>query len=169
MPESISRPTITLAFALLAVSLTALMPAPAAAQNTRIEVGVLNCSVAGGAGFIFGSTKRLSCTFQGPAGADYYTGTISKFGIDIGATQQGVLSWGVFAPTTDLGRGALSGGYGGVTGEATVGVGLGANVMLGGSGRSIALQPLSVQAQQGLNLAAGIAAMELRASGGPVQ
>ena len=137
---------------------------PAVAQSGGVEVGVLNCSVSGGSGFIFGSTKQLNCVFEGPAGEDYYVGTISKYGIDIGSTSQSVIAWGVLAPTTDLSRGSLAGNYAGVAGEATVGIGVGANAMLGGSSQSITLQPLSVQAQEGLNIAAGIASMQLRST-----
>jgi hypothetical protein len=138
-------------------------PAPALAQTSRVEVGVLNCTVAGGTGFIVGSTKSLSCTFVRQGSDDRYSGTISKFGIDIGTTTKSVVSWAVFAPTAALKNGALAGNYGGVSGEATVGVGVGANALVGGSNKTIVLQPLSVQAQQGLNIAAGIAALELRA------
>jgi hypothetical protein len=136
---------------------------PAVAQVSRVEVGVLNCTVAGGTGFIVGSTKSLSCTFVRPGADERYSGTINKFGIDIGTTSKSVLSWAVFAPTAALKNGALAGSYGGVSGEATVGVGVGANALVGGSNKTIVLQPLSVQAQQGLNIAAGVAALELRA------
>ena len=37
--------------------------------------------------------------------------------------------------------------------SATVGVGLGANVLVGGSGNSIALQPVSIEGTTGLNVA----------------
>ncbi len=147
-----------------AVAAAASASLPAVAQSGGVEVGVLKCSVSGGSGFIFGSTKQLNCVFEGPAGEDYYVGTISKYGIDIGTTSQSVIAWGVLAPTTDLSPGSLSGSYAGVAGEATVGVGVGANAMLGGSSQSITLQPLSVQAQEGLNIAAGIASMQLQAT-----
>jgi hypothetical protein len=137
---------------------------PAFAQPA-IEVGVLNCSVSGGTGFVFGSSKALQCVFQSGPNRESYFGTINKFGIDIGATSTGVIAWAVFAPTqAKLGPGSLAGNYGGVTGEATVGIGVGANALIGGSNRTIALQPLSVGAQQGLNLAVGIAALELKPS-----
>ncbi|CFX22138.1 conserved exported protein of unknown function [Candidatus Filomicrobium marinum] len=135
---------------------------PVSAQPAKVEVGVLNCHVSGGSGFIFGSTKRLDCRFQRPGADERYIGKISKYGIDIGSTTQSTIAWAVLAPTSKVNRGALSGNYGGVSGEATVGVGVGANALIGGSSQSIVLQPLSVQAQQGLNIAAGIAALELR-------
>ena len=130
--------------------------------QAHVEVGVLSCAVAGGAGFVFGSSKRLECTFQSGGRREAYVGTINKFGIDIGFTGASVISWAVLAPTRDFGPGVLAGNYGGAAGEATLGVGLGANVLLGGSNRTFALQPVSVQAQQGLNVAVGVAALELR-------
>lgn len=140
-----------------------LAPLPATAQPTGyLEAGVLNCTVAGGTGFVFGSSKSLSCTFQAGQRRESYRGTINKFGIDIGGTATGVISWGVFVSKGDLAPGGLAGNYGGVSGEATVGIGLGANALVGGSNRSIVLQPFSVGAQQGLNLAVGIAGLELR-------
>lgn len=133
-----------------------------ASAQPAVEVGVLNCTVSGGAGFIIGSSKQLDCVFQSGGQREPYLGRIDKFGIDVGATSTGVMAWAVFAPTAHgVGPGALAGDYGGVTGEATIGVGLGANVLVGGSKRSIALQPLSVGAQKGLNLAVGIAALAL--------
>jgi hypothetical protein len=147
----------------LAVSLIALAPLISYAQQApQIRVGVLNCSVAGGTGFIVGSSKQLDCTFQSGQRRETYYGVINKFGIDVGTTTSGVISWAVLATTDHVGPGALAGTYGGVSGEASVGAGLGANALLGGSNRSIALQPLSVGAQQGVNLAVGIAALELR-------
>ena len=148
----------------LAVLLAApllLLSSPSEAQQTRVQVGVLTCQVAGGAGFIFGSSKALECILEGPKVRARYTGTIQKFGVDLGFTTKSAIAWAVFAPTTELASRALEGNYAGVSGEATIG--LGANALLGGSGNSVALQPLSVQAQQGLNLAVGISALSLRA------
>jgi hypothetical protein len=143
--------------------MTGLAAAEAQAQ-ARVEIGVLTCTVRGGTGFIVGSTKDLSCRFNRPGRDEFYHGTISKFGIDIGTTKQSSIAWAVLAPTAQLPPGSLSGSYGGVSAEATVGLGVGANALIGGSSRNIILQPLSVQAQQGLNIAAGIAALQLRAS-----
>lgn len=157
-----TRRLLTSAAAALA-ALSVLAAASAAnAQQSRVEVGMLNCTVAGGSGFIVGSTKKLSCIFKRQGRDERYAGTISKFGIDVGTTKQTLISWAVLAPTVDIPPGALDGEYGGVSGEATVGVGVGANALLGGSKRSIALQPLSVQAQEGLNIAAGVASLQLR-------
>jgi hypothetical protein len=135
--------------------------APAMAQG-GVTAGTLTCNVASGWGFVFGSSRLLNCTYHDASGRnDHYVGKISKFGADIGYQQGGVLIWGVIAPTAQVGPGALSGGYGGATASATVGVGVGANALIGGSNRSISLQPLSVEGNQGLNVAAGIAAMSL--------
>jgi hypothetical protein len=134
---------------------------PARAQ-AGVSAGSLTCNVEGGWGFIFGSTKRLRCTYQHPGGFEHYSGRINKFGVDIGYTQGGVLVWGVFAPTANLAPGALSGDYAGATASATVGVGAGANVLIGGSNQTITLQPLSIEGNTGLNVAGGIGAISLR-------
>jgi hypothetical protein len=135
---------------------------PARAQ-AGVRVGTLSCNVAAGWGFVFGSSKAIRCVFAaGPGRNEHYAGSISKFGVDIGYTQGGVLVWAVLAPTADLARGALSGDYIGATGSATVGVGVGANVLVGGSNRTISLQPVSIEGNTGLNVAAGIGALSLR-------
>jgi hypothetical protein len=87
---------------------------------------------------------------------------LRRAGIDLGGTAISGLVWGVFAPTQQIGYGDISGNYGGVTAGAAVVAGLGANVLYGGSNNSVALQPLSVEGQIGLNIFAGIAGMELR-------
>ncbi len=143
------------------------LSAPAAAESIdRVEIGQLNCAVKGGEGFIFKSTKDLSCTFKS-ADADVpdeaYFGAINKFGLDIGTTDHGVISWLVMAPTTDDYRpGALAGDYAGVSAQATVGAGVGGNLLVGGSDETIALQPLSVSAQTGLNFALAVSELQLR-------
>ncbi len=135
---------------------------PAQAQS-GVRVGTLNCNVAGGWGFILGSSKALRCAFSpGTGHPERYAGTITKIGVDIGYTKGGVLVWGVFAPTTNIGPGALAGSYAGATASATVGVGAGANVLIGGSNQSISLQPISIEGNTGLNVAAGIGAITLR-------
>jgi uncharacterized protein DUF992 len=150
--------------AVLAAAIAGTVIAGGEAQaQARVEVGVLTCTVRGGTGFIVGSTKELRCRFNKPGRDEFYHGSISKFGLDIGATKQSAIAWAVLAPTAKLPPGSLSGNYGGVSAEATVGVGVGANALVGGSNKNIILQPLSVQAQQGLNIAAGIAALQLRA------
>jgi hypothetical protein len=134
---------------------------PAAAQ--RVKAGMLSCDVSGGFGFVIGSQKSVACIFtpDRPGPQEAYVGTISKFGLDIGVTGGGQMLWGVFAETVG-GRAALAGNYVGATGEATVAAGLGANVLVGGSNRTVALQPVSVTGQVGLNLAVGVAELTLR-------
>lgn len=153
------RQTMVLAAAIAAL---AGLGSQASAQ-ARVEVGMLTCTARGGTSYIVGSTKELSCKFSKPGRDEYYRGTINKFGLDVGTTQQTQIAWAVLAPTANLPPRSLNGGYGGVSAEATVGLGVGANALLGGSNKSIVLQPLSVQAQQGLNLAAGVASLQLRA------
>ncbi len=136
------------------------LDAPAQAQG--LKAGVLTCNVASGFGLIFGSSRAVNCTFSPTGGRpQHYVGAINKFGVDIGYLQGGVLVWTVVAPTANPAPGALSGTYAGATGSATVGVGVGANVLVGGSGNSIALQPVSIEGTTGLNVAAGIAEMTL--------
>ena len=133
---------------------------PARAQDVR--VGMMTCDVAGGFGYVLGSSRDLQCTFspaQGPA--EHYAGRISKFGVDIGYVQNAVMVWTVLAPTVALSPGSLTGTYGGVTASATVGVGVGANVLVGGSSDTISLQPVSVEGGTGLNVAGGFASMSL--------
>ncbi len=133
---------------------------PARAQG--VQVGTLTCNVASGFGFVFGSSRAINCTFGPPGGPpQHYVGSIDKFGVDIGYLQGGVIIWTVVAPTANVAPGSLAGTFAGATASATVGVGLGANVLVGGSGNSIALQPVSIQGTTGLNVAAGIAAMTL--------
>lgn len=148
---------------LCAASLTgALAVVPAAAQQ-GVEAGVLRCEVASGLGLIVTSSKEMSCLFTSADGhVEHYFGTISRFGLDIGGTDQGVLAWDVLAPSIGPRPGALAGNYIGGGASATVGAGLGANALVGGFQRSFTLQPLSVQAQTGLDLAAGVTGMTLR-------
>jgi hypothetical protein len=145
-----------------AVAVAGLAIATAAdAAPHGVRVGDLTCNVASGWGFVFGSSKDLHSTFRGNDHREHYTGSISKFGVDIGYTDGGVLVWGVFAPTSDMRKGALAGDYVGASAQATVAVGVGANVLIGGFNKSIALQPLSVEGSKGLNVAAGIGSISL--------
>ncbi len=151
------------AVAVLAVAAAVALPIPASAQANRTKVGTLSCDISGGIGLIITSKKDLTCMFtpSQPGPREVYVGSITKFGLDLGATAGGEMVWAVYAPTTRK-FGALAGNYGGATAEATVGAGLGANVLVGGSDRTVALQPVSVQGQAGLNVAAGVAELRLR-------
>jgi len=149
--------------AVLTATLGAAAATSAAAQNSnRVRAGMLSCDISGGVGMIIASRKEVQCVFR-PSGRgprEVYVGTISKFGLDIGATAGGKMEWAVYAPTT-RGLGALAGRYGGVSGEATVGVGAGVNVLMGGSNRTVSLQPISLEGQVGLNVAGGVTELEL--------
>lgn len=129
-----------------------------------VNVGVLKCTVDGGIGLILGSSKDMKCSFA-PAGGgpeEFYKGKVNKIGIDIGVTEKSYITWLVFAPGK-VKHGALAGVYVGATADAAIGVGLGANVLVGGFEKSVALQPLSVSGEVGLNVAIGIGEVELSA------
>ncbi|MAS05476.1 MAG: hypothetical protein CL534_12440 [Ahrensia sp.] len=132
----------------------------------KAEAGVLDCIVEGGKGFVFGSTKDVSCTYtpaEGPV--ETYFGAITKYGVDIGETEVSFMKWAVFAPTVDdMMPGALAGDYYGVSAEATAGAGVGANALVGGSDKTISLQPVSVSSQTGVNFALAVSELELRSA-----
>jgi Protein of unknown function (DUF992) len=151
--------TLALASAVLA---SFAMAGEARAQ-ARVEVGILTCTARGSTGHIVTSTKYLRCRFQRPGRDEFYRGSISKFGIDLGSTGTTAIAWAVLAPTANPPPRSLNGAYGGIGAEASAGYGIGANALIGGSRRGIMLQPLSVQTQKGLNIAAGVAALALRA------
>ncbi|MBR0694142.1 DUF992 domain-containing protein [Bradyrhizobium lablabi] len=153
-------------FVLLAGAVTlvaAIAGANAQQPVQRAQVGVLECRGGASIGFIVGSLTHLGCVMRAEGlPEDRYIATIRKVGIDLGITQESVLAWGVYAPVSRLGPGDLTGDYAGAQGSATLGVGVGGNVLIGGSNNTIALQPLSVQGQVGVNIAAGLESMELR-------
>ena len=157
------RKTI-LAAALMATSMFAFAPQTNAAQS-GVRVGTLTCHVKGGWGHLVASNRRMNCLYEPyHRTAERYTGTLSRYGVDVGRTNNGTLIWAVVAPTSNVGRTALEGNYGGLAANATVGIGVGANVLVGGLDRSIALQPLSVEGNSGLALAAGVGVMRLRSA-----
>jgi hypothetical protein len=130
---------------------------------TGSKAGVLNCHVSSGFGFILASSRDLNCTFspEGSKGAgETYSGKVTKVGADIGYVSSAVILWAVVA-AGQVQPGALAGTYAGVTGSASVGVGVGANVLVGGSNKSITLQPISIEGGVGLNVAAGIESISL--------
>lgn len=145
-----------LALAVLATA-TAAVPAEA-----RVRAGVLTCSVAPGVSFIVGSRKSLTCDYKSVSGRrERYSGRITRVGIDVGFTTGGRIVWAVYAPAK-RGPGALAGVYGGASAEATIAGGVGANVLVGGFRRSITLQPVSVGAQKGYDLALAVSGLELQ-------
>lgn len=152
--------TLGIAIAALAASFAS------ASAQTPVPAGVLECQGGQNVGFVVGSVTQLDCVFRNegrpPEG---YTATVRRIGVDLGFTQQTQFSWAVSAPSTSLGRGALAGSYGGVGANASVGVGFGGNFLVGGPGNAYALQPISVQGQTGLNVAAGVAGIDLQPVG----
>jgi hypothetical protein len=132
--------------------------------TSGVKAGSLTCNADGGWGFVFGSSHDLDCTYTDNNGSlERYTGRIDKFGVDIGYRGGGIIAWAVLAPTTNVAKGAMAGTYSGVTGGAAVGVGGSANVLVGGSERTVSLQPVSVEGMTGLNVAAGLAQIVLKA------
>lgn len=153
----------TLLAVLVLVGLSAV---PSRAENVKVKTGYLTCHVASGWGFIIGSSRKLRCTYTTTGHrVEHYSGTINKFGADIGYLQSAVILWTVLAPTTSLAPGALAGHYAGATASVALGVGAGANVLVGGFKNSIALQPISIEGQNGLNVAAGIGEISLHYEG----
>jgi hypothetical protein len=145
-----------------AIAMMTLAAVPAAAQP-RVQAGMLECRGLGATGFIVGSVHELECIFRSDYGPPIrYHGIVRKIGVDLGFTEQSSLAWGVFAPTNRIGPGDLAGTYAGVTAGAAVGIGANANALVGGSNNSFALQPVSVEGQTGVNIAIGVADLELR-------
>jgi len=146
------------------IALIAALAAVRAQQPPQlVQVGVLECRGGASVGFVIGSVTNLGCVLRTEGmPEDRYIATIRKVGLDLGITQESALAWAVFAPAARLGPGDLSGNYAGAQGSASIGVGLGGNVLVGGSANSIALQPLSLQGQVGFNIAAGLESLELR-------
>jgi hypothetical protein len=137
--------------------------APASAAQGGVKVGTLTCNVASGWGFVFGSSKDVRCNYRpNKTRGEHYEGSIDKFGVDIGYTEGGVMGWAVVAPTSDVKPGALEGHSAGATAGPSVGIGASANALIGGLDKSIALQPLSIEGNTGLNVAAGIGALHLK-------
>jgi hypothetical protein len=133
-----------------------------ALAHDTVEVGFLECRGQSMA-FVVGSITKLECLFRPNVGArpEAYYGTIRRAGLDIGWNDSTLVKWAVYAPTNRLGATALAGGYAGGSASVTVGYGVGANALFGGSNSTISLQPLSLQGQTGLSAAAGVAALEL--------
>jgi Protein of unknown function (DUF992) len=144
-----------------AAALATVPTSPGGAQPARLQVGSLNCSLSSSIGMVLGSERNVACILHTDNIPDEtYQGTLSRVGLDIGATSGGKIVWAVFAGTNRF-AGMLNGTYVGASGEASIGAGLGANVLVGGSDNSVALQPVSIQGQTGLNIAAGISKLYL--------
>src|SRR6202043_3671084 len=151
--------TLSIAIASLAASFASANALP----QPQLRAGILQCQGGQNVGFVVGSTTSLECVFQSEGRRpEPYIATVRRYGLDIGFTEQTKFSWAVNAPTGRVGRGDLAGNYGGVGANASVGVGGGGNFLVGGPQNSYALQPVSVQGQTGLNVAAGVADIELQ-------
>jgi uncharacterized protein DUF992 len=148
------------------VGAVALLADPSTAQaQRRTEAGALRCTMGPSIGAVIASRQRLRCRFTSRGKVENYSGSITRFGLDVGFTAGGVMGWIVLARTRSLGRGALAGNYVGASGDISLGVGAGANMLIGGSRRSVMLQPVSVVGQIGVNLALGVAGLSLRFTG----
>ncbi|MEH2515841.1 hypothetical protein V1279_001414 [Bradyrhizobium sp. AZCC 1610] len=158
----------SLATGCAALALTLTMVPATAQEAGRTRVGTLTCNISPGVGLVVGGQRQLSCIYASARGRarEAYEGTVSTLGLDIGATSGGQLAWAIFAPTT-LRQAALAGTYTGATAGGTVGAGASANVLVGGSDRTVIMQPVSVQAQTGVNIAAGVSTLELRPAAAP--
>jgi hypothetical protein len=153
-----------------AIAAAAVMAVVPAGVQANVEAGGLNCRSAGTIGYVVGAVLNLECIFTPSAGGapHRYVGRIQRVGVDLGFTQGVSIGWVVFAPTAVIHPGDLAGNYGGVQGNASVGLGVGANALVGGSNNTFALQPVSAEAQTGLNVSAGLTGLELRAVETPV-
>jgi hypothetical protein len=131
---------------------------------TGVNTGLLSCNLSPTIGLVVGSLQTMNCTYKpvGPYPPEIYTGTFGTLGVDIGVTLAQGLAWQVYAPTAGPLNGALAGTYVGPSGEIGVGVGVGANIMFGGNGRSYALQPVSLSGEVALNVSVGLSTIELR-------
>jgi len=162
MTSAINKPMYAIVVLALIACSAPYAAAQEGAQKPTVKAGYLTCHVASGWGFIFGSSREIACTYSAePNYTEFYNGTISKFGVDIGYLRSGVMLWAVLAPTAKPSPGVLAGHYAGATASAALGVGAGAHVLIGGFNNSIALQPIAIEAQNGLNVAAGIDSLEL--------
>jgi uncharacterized protein DUF992 len=149
---------------------TLIVTAASATAQTRFQAGILQCRAAPAASFIVGSVHELGCIFQSDHGRRYrYSGVVRRVGLDIGFTEQLRLAWAVFAPTHRIGPDDLSGNYGGVTAAGALGIGGNASALVGASNNELTLQPLNFEGQTGLNVAIGIAGLELHYASGSLQ
>lgn len=149
--------TLTIAIAALGASIAGANAAP------PFRAGILQCQGGQNVGFVVGSVTSFECVFQSEGRRpEPYIATVRRYGVDLGFTDQTRFVWAVNAPTRRVARGDLAGNYGGVGANASIGVGFGGNFLVGGPQNSYALQPLSVQGQVGLSVAAGLESLELR-------
>lgn len=128
------------------------------------QVGMLTCKLNPSIGFVIFGHQSMECRFtqNPPIPPQAYEGALNTVGIDLGVTAGGVLGWAVFAPTAGPPQGALAGEYVGASGAIGLGLGAGVNVLIGGSGRSFALQPVSLEGSVAVNVTLGLSGLQLR-------
>ncbi len=156
-------------FAMLALAAVLSWPAEAQSPPPRwAQAGLLTCRVNPSIGFVVVGHQSLECVYTPSPTAtpatppQNYDGAINTYGLNVGISGASVLGWAVFAPTTGVPAGALAGEYVGVSGDLGIGLGAGVNVLLGGSNRSFALQPLSVQGSLAVNVVLGVSELKLQ-------
>jgi hypothetical protein len=151
------------AFVLSAVAVFVTTPSLVDAQQTWTQAGMLRCALNPSIGFVIFGHQSMECKFEPVAGpVQAYDGAINTVGIDLGISGGGRLAWAVFGSASGIPNGALGGEYVGASGDIGLGVGVGANVLVGGSNRSIALQPLSLEGSMAVNVVAGLSQLKLR-------
>lgn len=142
------------------LGLSGISPALGQEPGAPPAAGRLKCDVAGGVSFFVGSARALDCVFtQKNQPDEYYKGTIKKIGVDVGYQKKGVIVWDVVSPGLKRGPGALEGKYVGATADVALIGGVSANALIGGN--KVVLNPVSLGAQRGINIAAGIGGIEL--------
>ncbi|KNG94186.1 DUF992 domain-containing protein [Pseudaestuariivita atlantica] len=132
-------------------------------KNEAVRLGVLDCTIEGGFGLLLGSSRDADCRFTREDGTkEQYTGKLKKLGIDVGVTAENFMSWVVYTPKgNNPGDAPLTGNYTGFSADAALGIGLGANALIGGNAKNVGLQPLRIEGKRGLNLAVGLTSLEL--------
>jgi len=148
-----------------ACAFVTMLAIPAEAQSPNwIQAGMLTCQVNPSIGFIIAGHQSMECRFvqNAPVPPQIYEGALNMIGLNVGISAGGVLGWAVYAPTAGTPAGALAGEYVGASGDIGLGLGVGANVLVGGSGRTIALQPVSLEGSVSINVALGASALHLR-------
>jgi hypothetical protein len=157
MPDSVRRlPAIFIITALIA-------GAAGAWAQTWVQAGTLNCRLNPSIGFVIFGHQTMECSFRPVSGpVQGYEGAINTVGVDLGVSEGGRFAWAVFGPASGMPYGALAGEYVGASGDVGIGLGAGANVLVGGSNRSIALQPVSLEGSVALNVVAGLSQLKLR-------
>ncbi|HEY1747787.1 MAG TPA: DUF992 domain-containing protein [Xanthobacteraceae bacterium] len=154
---------------LFAISLVGALSIPLAlvqSQQSWTQAGMLRCNLDPSVGFVIFGHQSMQCKFQPVSGTiQAYDGAINTVGLDLGVSGGGRFAWAVFGSASGMPVGALAGEYVGASGDIGLGVGVGANVLVGGSNRSVALQPVSLEGSMSVEAVAGLSQLKLR----PVQ